>query len=354
MRKLSIPHVEKKVFLSPFFLDTLRLLGHKFAIITDDKVGSLHGKKLLDQLQKSNLKAEVFIFKSGEENKTRHTKELIEDAMQAASFGKDSCIIALGGGVVSDLAGFIASTYCRGLSYVVIPTTLLGMVDASIGGKNGVNTPFGKNLVGSFYPPNAIFFDPEFLATLPEFELRNGITEMIKHGIVADEKHFKNLESDESLESLILESSAVKLRIIQEDPFESGLRRILNFGHTIGHALEIVSKHRISHGEAVAIGMIIESYFSWKLGYLPFESFKRIEKLIKRYHPNLNCSFDLGAVIEAMLMDKKSVKGMPRFVLIKEIGAVMSFEGAYCREVPEFGVRELKEAVLQLGLRSSF
>jgi len=349
MRKLKLPYFDSKIISSAFFLDTLRGLGHKFAIITDDKVARMHGESLLGVLGKAGLEAAIFTFPSGEENKTRQTKELIEDAMQQARFGRDSCVIALGGGVVSDLAGFVASTYCRGVSYVVVPTTLLAMVDASIGGKNGVNTPFGKNLVGSFYAPEAIFLDPEFLTTLPDSEIRNGITEMIKHGIVADEKHFRKLEEAEPIENLIVESSAIKLLIVEQDPLESGLRRILNFGHTVGHAIETVSQHQISHGEAVAMGMLIESYLSWKQHYLSDEAFNRIKNLIKRYYPLMKFPFSFEPILETMRLDKKGAVGKPRFVMIKDIGVVMPFDGSYCQESPYFDVFTFKEAVAYLG-----
>lgn len=345
MRSFKQPHFGLRIIFSDFFIDSLRNLGHKFAIITDHKVARLHGDSLLNLLKEAGLDAAIFTFSAGEENKTRQTKERIEDAMQQAHFGRHSCVIAVGGGVVSDLAGFIAATYCRGVSYVVVPTTLLAMVDASIGGKNGVNTPFGKNLIGSFYAPDAIFLDPFFLTTLPDSDRRGGIIEMIKHGIVADEKHFRCLEASDSVENLIQESSTIKLRIVEQDPLESGLRRILNFGHTVGHAIETVSSHQISHGEAVAIGMLIESYLSWKQNLLSNEAFKRIETLIKRYYATIRFPFSCEQILEVMRMDKKGVQGTPRFVMIDDIGSAVCFHGAYCREVPYFNVFTLKEAV---------
>ena len=187
------------------------------AIITDSNVAPLYG---------SQFEGELFIFPAGEEHKTRATKEHLENQLFEKGFGRDTCIVALGGGVVNDLAGFLAATYCRGVPLVLIPTTLLAMVDASIGGKNGVNTPFGKNMVGTFYPPQKVIIDTRFLETLPPREFLNGKMEMIKHGLIADSALFASLEGPYNLEKVIFENRRIKEEIVQADEKETGMRHI--------------------------------------------------------------------------------------------------------------------------------
>lgn len=276
--------------------------------------------------------------------KTREAKQAIEDELMKRKLGRDTVIVAMGGGVTTDLIGFVASTYMRGVPLVLIPTTLLAMVDAAIGGKTGVDTPFGKNMIGTFYLPKAIFIDPRWLKTLPEKEMKNGLSEILKYGLIDDlliwEKcaHWK-----EEIPFLIRASVACKVKVVKQDFEETeGLRRILNFGHTVGHALEFLSGYKMAHGEAVALGCMAESYLSHLLGYLPQ---KDLEKILALYR-KLGYAFkrvDSEPFLEAMKMDKKGKGGDPRFVLIDQIGHCVPFEGEYCRAVPKKELTQMIE-----------
>jgi 3-dehydroquinate synthase len=286
----------------------------------------------------------IISFEGGETNKTRKSKELIEDQLIAKGFTKDTLIIALGGGVTTDLAGFVAATYCRGVSLIMAPTTLMGMVDASIGGKVGVNAGHYKNMIGTIYPAEYLFVDPSFLKTLPDREFKNGIVEMIKHGLIAGRAHFEFLEQNAtsllkrdhmSLQKAISDSIAIKKSIVELDPYEKGMRRILNFGHTIGHAIESISNYAVSHGQAVACGLVIESYISLLLNMLDRESFERIRNILKVYDIKtaLPKEFTLEKLKTAITYDKKSIHGRARFALLDSIGHAAIFEGSYCKEV---------------------
>jgi len=324
-----------------------------YAIVTDSEVRALYGESLLKKLSALGSKVHLFSFPSGEANKTRETKELLENQFFEKSLGRDTCVIALGGGVVTDLAGYLAATYCRGLPLVLIPTTLLGMVDASLGGKNGVNTPYGKNMVGTIYQPKKIWIDVSFLKSLPLKELKNGIVEMIKHGLIMDAHYFEFLETHSEallnrdvaiLEEAIIKSCHIKNEIIEEDISENGKRRLLNFGHTIGHAIEQVTHYAVSHGEAVAIGLLAESYIAQELGYLKSASLDRILAILEKYSIPLTLADAISeeALLQAMSRDKKSKNGKARFVLINEIGASMPFQGNYCTPIEE---KLIKQAI---------
>lgn len=321
-------------------------IASRFAIITDENVKELYGNALLESFRASGLNVELFSFPGGELHKTRVTKESLEDQLLENGFGRDSCVIALGGGIVIDMAGFIAATYCRGVPLVMMPTSLLAMVDACIGGKTGVNVPYGKNLIGAIYQPKKVIIDTSVLHTLPQKEFSNGIVEMIKHGLIADAALFDYLDDHFTeilelnlprLEKAIVDSCRIKKNIVEQDEKEKGLRRLLNYGHTVGHALEKLTHYHLSHGEAVAIGLLVESYIAYELGYLDHEVVTRIKKILVHYLLPLQFSyrFSSEAIIEAMRSDKKSLKGIPRFALIQAIGEPLSFEGCYCTPVDE-------------------
>jgi 3-dehydroquinate synthase len=243
----------------------------------------------------------------------------------------------MGGGATTDLVAFIASTYMRGIPLVLIPTTLLGMVDASIGGKTGVDTPFGKNLIGTFYLPKAIFIEPELLKSLPEKEMKNGLSEILKYGLIEDASIWEKCARwKEEIFFLVHSSISCKVKIVGQDFEEkTGLRRILNFGHTVGHALELLSHYEMAHGEAVALGCMAESYLSHLLGYL---SAHELEKILSLYRK-------LGYAFKkfALSMDKKGKEGSFRFVLIDRIGHCVPFDGEYCRDVPRKELDQLIE-----------
>ena len=247
-----------------------------------------------------------------------------------AGIDRNSSIVALGGGTVTDLAGFIASTYLRGISLYLIPTSLLAMVDASIGGKTAINTVVGKNLLGSFYFPKAIYIDTFFLQTLPRRELISGLAEIIKYGCIYDASLFELLENTASkhsidfLATIINRSLSIKQKIIEQDVYNKEIRHILNFGHTLGHGIELCERYTISHGQAVALGMLGEAYLSHRKGKLPYSDFIRICSLIRM------CSFDLRIssyitpldLFNALARDKKTRSQVPHCVLLTAIGTV--------------------------------
>ena len=267
------------------------------------------------------------VIPAGESSKSRACKAWIEDQMLDAGFGRDAEICAFGGGVVLDLAGFVAATYCRGISWTAIPTSLLAMVDASIGGKVGINTQHGKNLIGAFYPPKKIILDFKYLDTLPEKEWKNGEAEIIKCGLIADPTI---LEAPRSIRS-IKRAIEIKKEIVAKDPKEKGLRRILNFGHTIGHAIEKVTNYEVSHGVAVANGMRIAS----RLSPLSFSEIEQIEACLQHFEEIPLCD----EMLDVICLDKKAVQGHPRFVLLEKIGAVCPFDGEYCTVIEKEKLR---------------
>lgn len=319
----------------------LSSLAARCVILTDDNIAPLYGKLLHDSLSSSGLQTYLFSFSHGEQYKTRATKEFLENQMFEKGLGRDTCVIALGGGVTTDIAGYISATYCRGIPLVMIPTSLLGMVDASIGGKTGVNVPYGKNMIGCIYPPKKVVIDLATLKSLPKKELVNGIVEMIKHGLIADLKVFEDLErhsdqllalNSKVLEQMIFDSCCIKKEIVEQDEKETGKRRLLNFGHTVGHALELLTHYSLTHGEAVAIGILVESYLSLKLGILDKKSFDRVENILVKYGLPLQLPqlFPIQTILDAMALDKKSLKGQPRFVIIEAIGSPLPYDSHYC------------------------
>lgn len=332
------------------FIEHLRAFGPRIAVIADDVIAGLYGKHLEEKLSESGFEVLLLTFPSGEEHKIRSTKERLEDSLLERGFGRDTSLIAIGGGVSTDLAGYIAATYCRGIPLIMIPTSLLGMVDACIGGKTGVNVPAGKNMIGAIYHPEKILIDPTFLQSLPLRELKNGIVEMIKHGLIADENHFDFLEKHSRellalkapyLEKAIWESILIKKAIAEKDEREVGPRFLLNFGHTVGHALEVVTAFKMPHGEAVAIGIVAESHLSLQLGHLSKNSYERIHEIFASYEIPLEIlALSPADVYLAMKLDKKAVENRPRFALLKGIGRPYVEGDDYCIHVDERLVRE--------------
>jgi len=300
--------------------EKIEIPSKKLAIITDSNVAKLHSSSLSEKL--GSVEHTFFPFPAGEASKTRKTKERLEDLLISNGFGKECAIVGFGGGAVTDLAGFIAATYMRGVPYYAIPTTLMGMVDAAIGGKTSVNTPAAKNAIGCFYPASNIYIDISYLETLPEQEILSGFAEVYKYAFIAE----PGLLSINNMKDLITMSCHVKKLVVEKDMFETGYRRILNFGHTIGHALEAASGFQIPHGFAVALGMRAESWISYALGHLPKEDLGLIETTLMRYPkpPTLSKK----KIMDALSHDKK-----PGFVLLKRIGAPMEFDGMFCTPV---------------------
>ncbi len=271
---------------------------------------------------------------AGEGSKTRAQWAAVSDTMLRQGLGRDSGIIALGGGVVGDLAGFVAATYHRGIPYLQVPTTLLAMIDASIGGKTAVDTPEGKNLIGAFHPPAAVIIDPETLATLPERHLRAGLAEAIKHGCIRDREYFETIDRQmapilardpEALIELIGGSLRIKAAVVEADEHETGLRAILNAGHTIGHAVEVLSQWTLLHGEAISLGLMLETRLAEQIGVAKPGVSESIRSLLDRaalpttLPPSLNHPTRLMDVMER---DKKNRAGEIRFSFIRSVGSV--------------------------------
>jgi shikimate kinase / 3-dehydroquinate synthase len=298
-------------------------------LVSDSNVGPIYADRVLTSLQKSGLKVKLHIIPAGETNKTIDTVSSIWQGCLDANLDRKSSIIALGGGVVSDLAGFSAATYMRGCKWVSVPTTFLAMVDASIGGKTGFDLPQGKNLVGAFYPPSFVLADPDVLSTLPERELRAGLAEVVKHGVIADKELFdlctKGWEPvTENLSELVRRGMAVKVKVIEEDPFEQGVRAALNFGHTVGHAVEVVSNFDLLHGEAIAIGMIAEARLAERLSIADDGFADTIKEVLFGLNLPVHIPENLSQdqIILAMNKDKKKSNGRVQFALPVKIGEI--------------------------------
>jgi len=298
-------------------------------IVTDKNVARIHLEIVIASLQEAGYEAKALIIPAGEDHKNLETVNQLWKSFLENGLDRKSTIIALGGGVIGDLAGFAASTFMRGVSWVCIPTTLLAMVDASLGGKTGFDLPEGKNLIGSFYPPKLVLADPQVLKTLPEEEFRSGLAEVVKHGIISDPELFnlcgRGLDwIKEHLEEIVKRAMSVKIKIIEEDPYEKGFRAALNLGHTVGHAVEIVSGFRLRHGEAVAIGMVVEAKLAERLTVAGKGLSETVTETLKALSLPIQIPGELSReeIIRAMRVDKKKSNGIMRFALPVEIGKV--------------------------------
>jgi 3-dehydroquinate synthase len=312
-----------------------RAPAHKYAVVTDDHVGPRYAARVVGSL--GGADAHVLTVPAGEAHKTRATWSGLTDRLLDDGFGRDTTIIALGGGVVGDLAGFVAATFMRGVPYIQVPTTLLAMVDASIGGKTGVDTPAGKNLVGAFHQPAAVIVDPETLVTLPLEQLRAGLAEVIKHGVIADERYFMRVVADlprvldrrgdgwlDVMTTLILRSVEIKADVVNRDERESGLRKTLNFGHTLGHAIELCAEYAMLHGEAVSAGMVLESELAERAGVAERGTLVRVRDAVSAAglptrHPSALRPSQLLAATRA---DKKARAGHVEYALPLRVGAM--------------------------------
>ncbi|MGB9715594.1 MAG: 3-dehydroquinate synthase [Thermodesulfovibrionales bacterium] len=323
-------------------------LSPRIAIVSNPTVYPLYGKIIEDSLKKTDFDVTVVTIPDGEEYKDLLWLEHIYNKLLIAKLDRKSTLIALGGGVIGDITGFAASTYMRGISYIQIPTTLLAQVDSSVGGKTGVNHPLGKNMIGTFWQPRLVWIDVSTLKTLPKREFLAGIAEIIKYGVIWDkdlfnyleEKREKILKLDERLiTNIIRRSCEIKAGIVSKDERESGLRSILNFGHTIGHAIETVTEYtRYLHGEAIAIGMGLEAELAGKLKFISFDKVHRIKSLIESYGLPSKIPDDINRhrILLSMELDKKAVAGELKFILPERIGKVKIHKG-----IPEKVIKEL-------------
>jgi 3-dehydroquinate synthase len=315
--------------------------GRRPALLTDRTVARLVAQP---------LKVPVLVVPAGEGSKTRTRWAALTDRLLDLGYGRDTVLLALGGGVVGDLTGFVAATYLRGVPYVQVPTSLLAMVDASVGGKTGVNTNHGKNLVGAFHPPAGVLVDPAVIGTLRDRDVRTGLVEAIKHGLVADREYLGWIDREldrlldrhqESLTHLIRRSIEIKGEIVGSDERESGRRAVLNAGHTVGHALERDSDFRVSHGDAVALGLVVEAVAAGQLGLAPLDlpvdlvtRFRRIR--VPLALPPADAD---DRLLAAMGHDKKTIGGTLHLALVGEPGGLAT-SGRWTTAVPESIVRQ--------------
>ena len=333
--------------------------GARIAILADQQVGSLYGAKVLASILSSGLALGVtgggtaapgiFTFPAGEHHKTRGTWGTLTDQLISAGHRRDSVFVAVGGGVTGDLVGFVAATFLRGVPVVHVPTSLLAMIDSSIGGKTGVDTPAGKNLVGAFHQPSLVLTDPQLLRTLPAAHMRAGLAEAIKHGVIADAAYFSwiaaslreilhSAETDDATATRLVQRSVeIKVDVVSRDERESGVRKILNFGHTVGHAIEHVSGYGVAHGDAVAIGMVAEATLAEQLGIAKAGLADTIATVCGAagLPVRLPESVNAAEVVTATRTDKKTRAGQVEYALPEGLGMMAGASSGFGIPVPE-------------------
>jgi 3-dehydroquinate synthase len=307
-------------------------LGSKALIVTDSNVDRLYSQECYDLIGEAGLEVSKFVFPAGETGKNLDTVKDIYQACMENKFERQDTIIALGGGVVGDIAGFAAATYLRGINFIQLPTSLIAQCDSSVGGKTGVDFQGGKNLVGAFYQPKAVYINVNALKTLPEREYISGLAEVVKHAVILDKQFFDFLEEkaeeilsrdSEVLENIVGINCSIKARVVESDEKENNLRAILNFGHTIGHAIESVLNFSLLHGECVALGMVAACHIASKIEILDKREAYRVINLLERLKLPVKCeNLDMAAVHKQMAYDKKNTAGKINFILPKKIGEV--------------------------------
>jgi len=328
-------------------------LFNSFFLVIDENVARYHLQEIQSAFSNCKGKISYVLFPSGEKSKSHTEIKKIHERLLAYNFGRDTTLISIGGGVTGDTAGYAASTYMRGIKLVHIPTTLLSMIDSAIGGKTGINFKGRKNIIGAFYQPRLVFIDTMFLSSLPHRELNSALGELLKYGLISN-KEFYNFLKDkiESIKSsdkrtikkAIIESVKIKAGVVQQDEFEkSGLRKILNFGHTFAHALESTLGFRIKHGEAVTAGIVCALFLSSKLGLLTTEKLQKLLYLpIKIDIPHIIKKVEEEKIIEAMYSDKKNKEEKIMFVLISYIGKIVVDVPAEKKDVV-FAIKSMKD-----------
>lgn len=337
---------------------------YRYAIITDDTVKALYGDKLLTLMRENGFEVQLFSMPAGEKSKRRETKARIEDKMLEAGYRKDSCIIGLGGGVVTDLAGFLAATFCRGIPVINYATTFLAAADASIGGKTAVDTPLATNMIGLIVQPRKVYIDLKTWETLDDEQIKNGLAETIKHACLADYDFFEYLEKNldvilgrdntqpeylETLEYVCEKNACIKYNVVSQDEQESNMREILNLGHTVGRAIEAASGFELLHGNAVSIGMAAQVMMACDRGYMTKEERDRVLRLLERAGLPLVVPKGIAkeTIVEKLYADKKVRRGEIKFVFQSGIGAMKVFEdGKYSCKVPESEIVKVVEKLM--------
>jgi 3-dehydroquinate synthase len=351
-------HVEPGALLSLPELLQQGLGSRKLVLITDDVVARYYDEWTRATAEARQLGARAtdagirlrahsrLTFPAGEASKTRETWIRLSDEMLGLGLDRQAAVVALGGGVAGDLAGFVAATFLRGIPYAQVPTTLLAMLDASVGGKVGVDTPLGKNLVGAFHPPAIVVADPLTLLSLPDRIFRAGLAEAVKHGLIADERYFDWIEANarrlgardlEALTHLVTRSVEIKAAVVTEDEREGGRRAILNAGHTIAHGLEQESRYRLPHGEAVALGLVAECRIAERMGLAPAGLAERVLNVLQALGlpTRLAQHVQVPRVLEAMLHDKKNREGQVHLALPSRLGSMHEGAGRWTVPVTE-------------------
>lgn len=325
----------------------------KFAVVTDSIVVDLYGRDIYEKILAAGFKADLFVIPEGEKSKTRSMKEFVEDSMLEKGYRRDCAVIAVGGGVVTDLAGFVAGTFGRGVPFVNYATTLLAAADASVGGKTAVDTPLATNLIGIFNQPEKVYLDIDTWKTLPNEQIASGLAETIKHGCLGDKELFEYLEKNvekifetdvEACEYISERNCKVKYEVVMKDERESGLREVLNLGHTVGRAIETVSDYKLYHGEAVAIGLVAQARLGEKYGFISHDNVQRVESLLERAKlpTRVPDYIDKEALVRKLYTDKKVRDGKLRFVFQKEIGEVVQFgENNFAKEIAEDEIAQI-------------
>lgn len=326
--------------------------GSHYAVISDETVGSIYGVPVVEALRAAGLASTLSTFPPGEASKNRATWGELTDRLLEHGLDRDGVVVALGGGVTGDLGGFVAATYMRGIPVVQVPTSLVAMVDASVGGKTGLDVPGGKNLVGAFHPPRVVLADPEVLRTLPRSERSRGLAEAVKHGAIRDRGHLEAiraagaglLDGDPGTSAGVIGPSVrIKSAVVAEDEREGGIRRILNFGHTLAHAIESVSGFGVSHGEAVAMGMLLEARIGEVMGITASGTSATLTGVLEELELSLQRPEGCGteALLSATRTDKKAAGGRVRYVLLKEVGRVHPGGGSWLHDVEDAVVRSV-------------
>lgn len=326
--------------------------AHRYAVIADSRVADLYGDRVVQAAAAGGARVDLFRFPEGEANKNREQWAAVSDAMLAAGLGRDAAVIALGGGVTGDLAGFVAASYLRGLPMVQMPTTILAMIDSSVGGKTGVDTPAGKNLIGAFHQPMRVLADTDTLKTLPLEQIRSGIAEGVKHGAISDAAYFRRtveqagnlLRLDPgAVTDFLRRSVEIKAAVVAADEREGGVRKTLNFGHTIGHAVEAISEFQLLHGEAVSIGMVAEARLGERMGVTRKGAAAELAGALAGFGlpTAIPEAYSAEAVLAFTRLDKKARQGRVEYALIEDIGVASPGTGSYGLPVEDELIREM-------------
>lgn len=300
----------------------------KMIVITDFNVDRLYADIVMNSLERAGISAAKYVFNPGEENKTIQTVLQMLDFLAQQQMTRSDVILALGGGICGDMAGFTAAIYLRGIRFLQVPTTILAAIDASVGGKTAVNLSAGKNLAGAFWQPSMVLCDPQTFSTLPPTVFSDGMAEMIKHGMIADKTLFHELQEnrpENNWENIILQNISVKAGFVARDTRDTGIRQLLNFGHTFGHAIEKCSHYSISHGHAVAIGMMMAARAAEKKGICLEPVTEPLKSVLDRYHLPTDCPFTAESIVLAALQDKKRFGDRIQLVLPERIGQCLLY-----------------------------